>query len=395
MGGRLIKFALAAAIAFCQTHAQGPVVDRSSVTTRDRLEDTGWWPTKGEPERSQYVGSETCSGCHRAIAALQETTPMYHAGVRAGQSEILQKHDQLNFQESGFRYSLVRTQEGGVTFSVSNGEERTGADAVWAFGAGEIGQTYVLEKGDDYIEGRLSYFTRLDSLSITIGHPAKPPEKLEEALGQRMYGGTAQHCFGCHTTASTTSLRFEPEKATPGVTCESCHGPGARHVAAMNGQVDSQSATAILNPAHLSSADSVDFCGACHRTSADVTAVMPANIGVLSVRFQPYRLEKSRCWKENGDARITCIACHDPHQPLVREDRAYDSKCLACHSAQPGPRVQAGAKTTCRAATSNCVSCHMPKYEVPQANAAFTDHFIRVVSKEQKGSGRTGGFAGR
>jgi len=30
-------------------------------------------------------------------------------------------------------------------------------------------------------------------------------------------------------------------------------------------------------------------------------------------------------------------------------------------------------------ATSNCVSCHMPKYELPQTHASFTDHDIRVV----------------
>jgi formate-dependent nitrite reductase cytochrome c552 subunit len=27
----------------------------------------------------------------------------------------------------------------------------------------------------------------------------------------------------------------------------------------------------------------------------------------------------------------------------------------------------------------NCVSCHMPKYEVPQSHTIFTDHYIRVV----------------
>lgn len=290
-----------------------------------------------------------------------------------------QKNEQFNFQEPGFRYSLARTQVE-VTYSVSNGAERMSADAVWAFGAGEVGQTYILEKDGSYVESRISYIVSSDSMDISPGHPIRPPGKIEEALGRKMDSGSTRLCFGCHNTAATTSQRSEPEKATPGVTCEACHGPGAKHVEAMNGPAESRTSTAILNPADLSSADSVDFCGACHRTSADVEALMPANSGVLSIRFQPYRLEKSRCWK-------ACITCHDPHKPLVRELSAYDSKCIACHSAKPGRQEQMAVKTACKVGSSDCASCHMPKYEVPQVHAQFTEHYIRVVSAtEQKGA---------
>jgi formate-dependent nitrite reductase cytochrome c552 subunit len=37
------------------------------------------------------------------------------------------------------------------------------------------------------------------------------------------------------------------------------------------------------------------------------------------------------------------------------------------------------AKTVCKVAASGCVSCHMPKYEVPQTHTLFTDHEIRMV----------------
>jgi len=54
----------------------------------------------------------------------------------------------------------------------------------------------------------------------------------------------------------------------------------------------------------------VDYCGSCHRTWWDVT--LDESPGLKSLRFQPYRLENSRCWGK-GDARLTCVACHDPH----------------------------------------------------------------------------------
>jgi hypothetical protein len=68
--------------------AQTLVVNGISLTTQDRKDDPGWWPTKGDALRSQYVGSETCASCHGRIAALQQTTPMFHAGARATDAPI-------------------------------------------------------------------------------------------------------------------------------------------------------------------------------------------------------------------------------------------------------------------------------------------------------------------
>ena len=64
---------VAFAVLLYHAGAQGPVGNDASVTTRDRLEDPGWWPTKGDSARSLYVGSEACKSCHQAIATLQGT----------------------------------------------------------------------------------------------------------------------------------------------------------------------------------------------------------------------------------------------------------------------------------------------------------------------------------
>lgn len=366
-----------AAIALSAGRAQGPAGNGISLTTSDRRSDPGWWPTKGDAPRSQYVGNGTCKSCHARMTQLQETTPMFHAGVRAADAQILKAQPQRTFHESGFSEALT-DGVAGVTFSVTDGHQRITAPVSWAFGAGEYGQTYILQKNGAYIESRLSYFTRLHALDITPGQASHPPQSAEDALGKKLDAGTAKDCFRCHTTEALTSGIFDSDKAIPGVMCEACHGPGARHVAAARIDDNDKAAAAILNPAHLSAADSVDFCGACHRTWADVAMEMPTNMGAAKVRFQPYRLEMSRCWGTGEDARITCIACHDPHQPLVHDLSAYDSKCLACHSAAAGSPAHRAAKI-CKVATSRCASCHMPKVEVPEAHATFTDHDIRVV----------------
>jgi mono/diheme cytochrome c family protein len=50
---------------------------------------------------------------------------------------------------------------------------------------------------------------------------------------------------------------------------------------------------------------------------------------------------------------------------------AYDSKCGACHSRTAARR--------CKVASSNCVTCHMPRLDLPGAHQKFTDHRIRIV----------------
>ena len=141
--------------------------------------------------------------------------------------------------------------------------------------------------------------------------------------------------------------------------------------------------TTIFSAKGLSPVDSVDFCGACHRTPLDVAELPAVNMGITNLRFQPYRLERSLCWGEKGDARITCVACHDPHKPLVRNTASYDEKCLKCH-ANTGSAPSATQIAGCTVGKSDCASCHMPKYEIPAVHAKFTDHYIRIV---RSGSG--------
>jgi hypothetical protein len=117
-----------------------------------------------------------------------------------------------------------------------------------------------------------------------------------------------------------------------------------------------------------------NFCGGCHRTWSDVVVHEAYNIG--DVRFQPYRLWSSLCY-DPDDARISCLACHDPHTEPSPQPADYDAKCQACHAGgKPGAKA-------CRVSKSNCVSCHMPKTEIPGAHYQFTDHRIRVVKANE------------
>jgi hypothetical protein len=133
----------------------------------------------------------------------------------------------------------------------------------------------------------------------------------------------------------------------------------------------------ILNPGHFDTEGQSQFCGSCHRTWTQVQLMRIQ--GVNNVRFQPYRIFNSRCY-DLDDKRISCTACHNPHEQLRKEASFYDAKCAACHRLKGEP-VKTGKKgPTCRAGKSqDCASCHMPQYEIPGSHFKFTDHQIRVV----------------
>ena len=358
----------------CAVRGQDGTVSGSSLVTAQRIEKPGFWPTKGEAARSEYAGSAACAECHQDISALQAETPMFHAASRPSETRVLREHDNMQFSEDRYGYSLVRAGDR-TMLHITNAAHNLAAPVVWAMGNGEIGQTYLLKNKDVYYESRLSYFPGISGLDITPGHSHDSPKTLLEAVGTAQYPDTIERCFACHTTASKVSNNFDPENATPGIGCEACHGPGAQHIKAVERGEDSGATP--FNPVNLAPVDSVDFCGACHRTPADIAVQDLGRIGVLGVRYPAYRLERSLCWGKSGDTRITCIACHDPHKPLEKNMASYDSKCLQCHARAGHPdKNQAAA---CIVSSKDCASCHMPRYEIKMSHAVLTDHFIRIV----------------
>jgi hypothetical protein len=357
---------------------QSPQTLADQYSTAERVKRPGWWPTKGTASKNDYAPPNVCTRCHSDIAVSQKTTPMARTAMTPANAEPLRSHQKINLTQGPYTYQMT-PNSAGETYSVITDKQTVSDPLTWAFGTGNHGQSYLFEHEGSLYEGRISYYSSSKSFGLTPNHPTVAADSMDKALGRKIPSAEAQKCFGCHTTASTVSGLFTPAKATPGVTCEVCHGPGAAHTAAEKNGFREEGAGLVLNPKNLSPGDSVDFCGACHRTWWDVT--QDGLIGTGTLRFPAYRLEKSRCWG-NGDSRITCVACHDPHQPLVKDLASYDSHCLGCHLTPSSHREPEHPGAACPVAQKDCVTCHMPKYETPDMHTKFTDHMIRVVRKQ-------------
>ncbi len=313
----------------------------------------------------------TCATCHREQAHLQPQTAM-GIGMELPETQtVLKQNPHLACESNGYKYTIER-EDGVSTYTVSDGVKSLTLPLKYAFGV--YSQTFVLEYGGKYYESLVSYYPRAHGLAVTMGSERVRPRNLVEAMGREMPHSETVSCFGCHSSNAVRQGKLTLDSLRPGLNCEHCHTGAAAHMAAV-----SQGETAPLPKklGDMRAEDMSNFCGQCHRTW-DAVIRMRA-WGQVNVRFQPYRLANSKCFLGN-DARISCTACHDPHKPLVRDDASYDATCLACHAQKTGAQpVAAKMFKACPVATSKCVSCHMPKVELPGSHSVFTDHQIRVV----------------
>ncbi len=319
-----------------------------------------------------YAGAKACGACHPGQSARQALSAHAAALFRALDHPLAG-----SFPIDG---KLTRKPNYNFEFVRAGGEFRTRIfDAVdvmdlpmeWAFGAGRQAVTFVTKVDKDwYVEHYSTYYSALRSWGATPGQDDIHPTTLSQAAGL-LYRisdpdvGIAG-CFECHSTGPVGfGPAGEARIGEQGVRCEACHDAGAAHVR-------SPSRQNVRNPAALSATRLNAFCGKCHRPPAAKGVTIDWNYA-WNVRHQPMYLNESACFRKSRGA-LSCLTCHDPHQPAGKQDAAYyNSRCAGCHSASTVP-----PKQVCLAARpANCIDCHMPLVS-PQATMRFTNHWIGI-----------------
>ena len=323
-----------------------------------------------------FVGNAVCASCHAQKNRTQSETSMAHAMTNPRASSILKSQHKMTLHTGAYTFEIF-TEGRESVYRVSDGKETVSEPIAYVFGDGRQAQTFILRHKNKLYEGRVSYYRAINGLDWTIGDELSPAPNVEEAFGRDISGDEATNCFGCHGTGAIAGGKLDLDQLAAGVTCEGCHGPGKSHAAAMLSGTGEN--LFIFDPRKLS-ADTLsqEFCGGCHR-SADTVGMMPDLGGVRNVRFQPYRLATGK--HDANDPHFACTACHDPHIDLPLQASADDSKCTVCHSSTSSRRKSLGGATAkpCPLQNNNCVSCHMPKVEIPGTHLKFTDHRIRIV----------------
>jgi hypothetical protein len=306
---------------------------------------------------TQAASPADCAPCHRAQTSAIAKSGMTRALETAKNSAILRTHPKLTAHIGAYSYEIKDS-----ILTVTDAKETLRVPLDWAFGQGAAGQTFLFQREGRWYESRVSYFAALQGLDLTLGMQTITPHNLLEAAGRLTGIAEAGRCFDCHATNVVKSPQLTLTSMVEGVQCERCHGPSETHL---------RNTAPMRKLGALTSEAMSDFCGQCHRTWSQISIDGPR--GIQNVRFQPYRLGNSKCY-DPTDNRIRCTACHNPHRGVETTAAAYDPKCLACH--------KAGAHV-CRVAAKDCVTCHMPRLELPGAHKKFTDHRIRIVKANQ------------
>lgn len=291
-----------------------------------------------------------CATCHPKEAADHVQTRMAHALVPVLQSAFARNLPNHPLAESNGGYIFEYRQVGqGLAVTTMRGLDEAQGFIRWVVGAGAQGQTPLVETREGIAQHRVSYFPQLQRYGITVGDDAGASANAEAALGRTWSKKDLRDCLNCHATSVSSDLK----SFTPGVQCLKCH-PGANEHTLGHG--------VPFNPGKIDAEAQVRFCGQCHRVEA-----APNGNTLETIRFQPLRLMKSKCF---ASGKLACTTCHVAHHDALRSDPDYyNGKCLSCHVGLPHVRQQQ---------TANCIGCHMPEVQLGQT-LRFTDHDIRIV----------------
>ena len=264
----------------------------------------------------------------------------------------------------------------------------------WIVGSGHRSRVYLYRApGGELFQLPVAWYTQERAWGMAPGYDRADNDGITRTI--------RRECLFCHNAypdvAAGSDAHWKPQRfpaAMPeGTGCQRCHGPGGAHVdAAMDGESNAAVRAAIVNPARLTPAQRDDVCFQCH-LQPGVSLIGPRRFERGDYSFRPgealsdymlhvdideprrprdqrfeinhhaYRLRQSLCFIKGG---ITCISCHDPHQPLKKDPRLANVVlvCLGCHERHT--------------ASNDCVRCHMPGRRAQDVvHVVMTDHRIQ------------------
>jgi len=195
-------------------------------------------------------------------------------------------------------------------------------------------------------------------------------------------------CLACHSdmekgvTGSAHGNAAHPRSPAAAQGCESCHGPGERHVE------DPSIETSIRKFTKMSPRDVSETCLSCHTKSSHTlwkgSAHDARNLSCVtchsvhepkSARAQLKTATEGEtcatCHKTQAlkvkrvshmpltEGKMECSSCHSPHGSTnvkqLRVGNWINESCISCHTEKRGPFLFEHA-----AGRESCVSCHDP-----------------------------------
>jgi hypothetical protein len=364
----------------------------------------------------EYVGDEPCQKCHSAIYAQFKQTGMGRSVSIPSAEDLreLAKPIRIIKEKLNRSYSIY-ARNGKIIHEESEGDGKgppvfsEAHEIAYTVGAGDLGKSYLVAKGDALFVSPISYYTRIQGWDLSPGY--------DEGIFRGFTRRVVDLCVDCHTglpllTPGSHNRFQQPPFRSLTVGCERCHGPGAIHVEqrtqdAMSGvSFEGSIDFSIVDPQKLRPEIRDDVCAQCH-LAGDARVLQP---GKTYLDFRPgtamgkvqdifsvpqmikgnhfialdqfEQLKMSRCWIAS-EGRLGCISCHDPHVQLHGDQAAdfFRNRCQSCHAGSSCSEPLAQRQAT--SPPNNCMQCHMPKEPTENVgHSSLTDHRILRTPSE-------------
>ncbi|MEM8600866.1 MAG: multiheme c-type cytochrome [Bacteroidota bacterium] len=370
----------------------------------------------------EYVGDAACATCHEDLYASYQSHGMANSFYAWSPDVKVERTLTTPIRDVNAGYEYVVLEVDGQLVQEERLRDASGTivhtlrrPMDFVMGSGSAARSYFYEENDRLYQLPLTWYTQANDGAGTWDF--SPGYEVTNGRFDRLI---PDRCTACHNGQPETVPFVEGKyPAMPmGIGCESCHGPGATHVAARledpepsGGDPDWVDPT-IVNTGHLDLERRLDTCQQCHlhattavlREDEDAFSYVPGRLVAAHRSFfalpeemsgdqipvvsHADRMRQSACFTEtlNTAAPMECTTCHNPHEGFREAGPGYfNQTCQSCHAPEalqasmPTPALQAQ-----HADGANCFSCHMPKVEADDApHSSFTDHLIRVVDAGQ------------
>jgi Tfp pilus assembly protein PilF len=369
-----------------------------------------WSPADTSVSPDDFVGAETCGECHaREYDVWKRSTHGTAGAARPRPEDVVAPFDGVAMRFADATVIPERARDGRYRFRIrrpGRPEDTLRIDGVVGKGHMKGGGTQgsLLQEADgtwrflpfDFSVTGGRWFCNTEGRATQGGWvPVTPELPLEACLDwtpRRVLGqvGRYTNCQECHGSQIHVTVRrgpphFDTRFTSLRINCESCHGPGRRHVElARAGRIPGARDIGIASLVGLDRDASLGVCMQCHAfKDALAPGYLPgrslsAHYSLLSpelgesplypdgrVRTFAYQLDhiSSACYLQGG---MTCVDCHDPHSQTYRtvegaplNGRFDDGQCLDCHPAK-AEHPERHTHHPAGSPGSQCVACHMP-----------------------------------